>query len=81
MNWRDAISIIVQVLIFIFSSVFLAIGAMKGSHDIGKLIFYAWLALTAQQNIFHRKSWMKKEGRQNESINQSRLWRRMVYME
>lgn len=54
MNWKDAISIIVQALIFIFSSVFLAIGAVKGSHDIGKLIFYAWLALTTQQNIFHR---------------------------
>lgn len=61
MNWRNAISIIVQTLIFIFSSIFLLVGTIREDPNIGKLIFCAWLALTTQQNIFHRILWMKKE--------------------
>lgn len=60
MNWRDAISIIVQILIFMFSSVSLLIGAIKGSPNIGRLILYAWIALTVQQNIFYKILWIEK---------------------
>ena len=63
MNWKDALSIIIQTLIFIDGSVFLTIGVMKGDPDIGKLIFYAWIALTIQQSIFYKILWMEKEGK------------------
>lgn len=56
MNLKDAISIIVQTLIFILSSVFLLVGTIREDPNIGKLIFCAWLALTTQQNFFHRIS-------------------------
>lgn len=61
MNWKDTLSIIIQTFIFLYSSVFLIIGVMKGESDIGKLILYAWLALTVQQNIFYKFFQMKKE--------------------
>lgn len=61
MNWKDSISIMIQTLIFIYSSVFLIIEVMKDSPDIGKLILYAWLALTIQQNIFYKFLQMEKE--------------------
>ena len=60
MNWRDEVSIILQTLIFIISSLLLVVGAIKGGIDIGKLIFYAWLALATQQNIFHKFSLKSK---------------------
>lgn len=61
MNWKDSINIMIQTLIFIYSSVFLIIEVMKDSPDIGKLILYAWLALTIQQNIFYKFLQMEKE--------------------
>ena len=61
MNWKDSISIMIQTLIFIYSSVFLILEVIKDSPDIGKLILYAWLALTMQQNIYYKFLQMEKE--------------------
>ena len=61
MNWKDSISIIIQTLIFIYSSVFLIIEAIKDNPDIGRLILYVWIALTIQQNIFYKFLQMEKE--------------------
>lgn len=61
MNWKDTINIMIQTLIFIYSSVFLIFEVIKDNPDIGRLVLYAWLALTVQQNIFYKFLQMEKE--------------------
>lgn len=61
MNWKDSISIIIQTLIFIYSSVFLIIEVIGDNPDIGKLILYVWISLTMQQNIYYKFLQMEKE--------------------
>ena len=61
MNWKDSISIMIQTLIFIYSSVFLIIEVMIDNPDIGKAILFAWIALTVQQSIFYKFLQIEKE--------------------
>lgn len=61
MNWKDSISITIQTLIFIYSSVFLIIEVIGDNPDIGKLTLYVWISLTMQQNIYYKFLQMEKE--------------------
>ena len=43
--------ILIQLIVWIWSSVFLLIGGIKGGVDASQMIFYAWLAITTQANL------------------------------
>ena len=45
------ISILIQLIVWIGSTVFLLIGGIKGGVDASRMIFYAWLAITTQANL------------------------------
>ena len=50
----DVISLIVSLIISIGSGILLLIRMLRHDPDIGNLIFYAWLSLFTQQNIFQK---------------------------
>ena len=50
----NVISLIASLIISIGSGLLLLIGMQRHDSDIGKLIFYAWLSLFTQQNIFQK---------------------------
>ncbi len=45
------ISILIQLIAWIGSTIFLLIGEIKGGADANRMIFYAWLAITTQANL------------------------------
>lgn len=45
------ISVLIQFIVWLGSSIFLLVGGIKGGVDTGRMIFYAWLAITTQANL------------------------------
>ncbi len=45
------ISVLIQFIVWLGSSIFLLVGGIKGGVDVSRMIFYAWLAMTTQINI------------------------------
>lgn len=45
------ISVLIQFIVWLGSSIFLLVGGIKGGVDASRMIFYAWLAITTQANL------------------------------
>lgn len=45
------ISVLIQFIVWLGSSIFLLVGGIKGGVDTDRMIFYAWLAITTQANL------------------------------
>lgn len=54
MEKRSIVSLVIQFIICVGSSLMVLKCSLKDNPNIGKLIFYAWLALATQLNIFQK---------------------------
>lgn len=54
MKKQNTVSLVIQLIICVGSSLMVLMGSLRDNPNIGKLIFYAWLALATQLNIFQK---------------------------
>lgn len=54
MKKQNAVSFVIQLIICVGSSLMVLMSSLRDNPNIGKLIFYAWLALATQLNIFQK---------------------------